>query len=192
MLSKILAYFFRGVLIVFPIGLTLFIIGATLSWLDELLSNLMGNGLNLPGSGIVLGFLILTIIGFLFSRYIPKQLFAFLESVIVRIPLISLVYNALKDFLEAFVGDKKKFTEPVLVKLNEQEVYKVGFITRKNISALENDDLVAVYFPHSYNFSGNLFIVHHSKVKPLDADASEIMKFTVTGGVSGLDSPPPS
>ena len=83
------------------------------------------------------------------------------------------------------MGEKKKFTKPVLVKVNMiSDLEKMGFITTSDLSDLNIKDKVAVYFPHSYNFSGEMFIVPSEHITPLDLPPAEVMKFIVTGGVT--------
>jgi uncharacterized membrane protein len=90
--------------------------------------------------------------------------------------------------MSAFVGKDKKFTEPVLVQVNKDaELYKLGFITQHDLTKLGIEKgKVAVYLPHSYNFSGNLFVVASENVRPLDASPTEVMKFIVTAGVTSI------
>jgi uncharacterized membrane protein len=90
--------------------------------------------------------------------------------------------------MSAFVGKDKKFTEPVLVKVNkDSELEKLGFITQHDLSRLGIEKgKVAVYLPHSYNFSGNLFIVPARNITPIDASPTEVMKFIVTAGVTAI------
>ena len=93
----------------------------------------------------------------------------------------------LKDFMDAFVGKDKKFTQPVLVLTSgESDLHMVGFVTKNDLSEWGLTDMVAVYFPHSYNFSGNVYIVSKDLVKPINASPSDVMKFVVTGGVAGI------
>ena len=74
-----------------------------------------------------------------------------------KIPLVKLIYSAVKDLLNAFVGEKKKFNKPVLVEINrENKLYQIGFITQADLTELGLNDMVSVYFPHSYAFSGSL------------------------------------
>ena len=94
----------------------------------------------------------------------------------------------LKDVMDAFVGDKKKFTEPVAVEMSTTGILKLGFVTEKDLVHFLGDKgavkYVAVYFPHSYNFSGNLFLVPKGNVKHLDTNSTDLMKFVVSGGVT--------
>jgi uncharacterized membrane protein len=68
-----------------------------------------------------------------------------------------------------------------------QGLYKPGFITQNDLSNLNLPGMCAVYFPHSYAFSGNLFLVDKNKVKPFDGNATDVMKFIVSGGVTNLE-----
>jgi len=104
-----------------------------------------------------------------------------------KIPLVKLIYSAVKDLLGAFVGDKKKFNKPVLVRMNkENNLYQIGFITQSDLSDIGLTDMVVVYFPHSYAFSGYHYFVPKESIKPLDIPGPTAMKFIVSGGVSGL------
>jgi uncharacterized membrane protein len=90
--------------------------------------------------------------------------------------------------LGAFVGDKKKFNKPVLVRINkDNELYQLGFITQPDLSRLGLTDMVVVYFPHSYAFSGYHYFVPKDSIKPLDITGQTAMKFIVSGGVSGFN-----
>ena len=106
-----------------------------------------------------------------------------------KAPIIKTVYTSVQDLVAAFVGQKKKFNQPVLVKLTkDSNLEKPGFITRESLDLLGiPKGKVAVYLPHSYAWSGNLFIVPEDQVTPLSISASEMMKFIVSGGVSSLE-----
>ena len=124
-----------------------------------------------------------------------------MEKLFTRTPFIKLVYTSIKDLIEAFMGEKKRFDQPVLVTLMPGSQTKaIGFVTRKNLEMFNLADHVAVYFPQSYNFAGNLLVFPRDQVQALSAESSEVMAFVVSGGVSGpagneTDSPmtdPPS
>jgi uncharacterized membrane protein len=104
-----------------------------------------------------------------------------------KIPFIKLIYSSIKDLIGAFVGDKRKFNKPVLVTINkENTLHQIGFVTQEDLSDLGLYDMVAVYFPHSYAFSGNHFLVPKTSIKPLNISGPVAMKFIVSGGVSGF------
>ena len=114
---------------------------------------------------------------------------AYLDKLISQAPLVKIIYTSIKDFMSAFVGKERRFTEPVLVKISRDgNLEKMGFITQKDLSNLGiPKGKVAVYLPHSYNFSGNLFIVSVENITPLDAHPAEVMKFIVSAGVTSVD-----
>ncbi|MCU0317778.1 MAG: DUF502 domain-containing protein [Amoebophilaceae bacterium] len=108
---------------------------------------------------------------------------------ITRLPLISTIYSSLKELTSAFVGNKKRFDKPVLVVINKEvQLRKLGFVTQRELKAINLPGSIAVYVPHSYNFSGDLFILPKDSVTPLDIASTEVMKFIVSGGVAGLQS----
>ena len=110
----------------------------------------------------------------------------FISRLIEKAPLIGIIYSSIKDLLEAFVGNKKKFTEPVLFKLSrESEVEQMGFITQRDLSLFGiSKRKISVYIPFPYSFMGNLYIVPEDNITPLDISPTQAMKFIVSGGVS--------
>jgi uncharacterized membrane protein len=130
----------------------------------------------------------ITLIGFFGTGLITKPIFDIFDNLMDKTPGVKFIYSSVKDMLEAFVGDKKKFTEPVLVEMTSSGIMKIGFVTKTDLSDLGSDknlkDYVGVYFPHSYNFSGNLFIVPKSKLVVLKGKNSDLMKMVVSGGVT--------
>jgi uncharacterized membrane protein len=104
-----------------------------------------------------------------------------------KIPLVKLIYSAIKDLLNAFVGEKKKFNRPVLIEINkENKLYQIGFITQQDLSQLGLRDMVSVYIPHSYAFSGLHYVLPKDRVTPLPVSGTVAMKYIVSGGVSGF------
>jgi len=178
-MRKLLNYFLKGLLITLPVYATYRIIRTLMESIDSVLL------LDTPGLGfiIVIGTLILT--GFIGSSLITRPVIDLMDDIFSSIPLVKTIYTSVKDLIEAFVGDKKKFSKPVIVELTPG-IYKPGFITQEDLSQLNLPGIIAVYLPHSYAFSGNLFLVDRSKIKDFDGDSSELMKFIVSGGVIHL------
>lgn len=178
--KRIITYFFRGLLFVVPIALTVYVIYLIIQFLDGILP------IPIPGLGILIMLAFITFVGFLASIFITKPLFDIFERWVFKIPLINILYTSIKDLMSAFVGDKKKFNIPVIVKLSEG-MSRLGFITQEDLTILEEENLVAIYFPHSYNFSGNLYLVPRDNVRILkNVKSADIMKMIVSGGVSPL------
>ncbi|HEY8401790.1 MAG TPA: DUF502 domain-containing protein [Cytophagaceae bacterium] len=186
-MKRFIKYFLQGLLFFIPLVVTLYIILVVIQWVDNLIPNVFDVKL-LPGMGLLIVLGVITFIGYLASTLIAKPAFTFFENHVYKLPIINLIYSSIKDVLGAFVGEKKKFNQPVLVKVNKEfDIYRLGFITQKEMKHLELSEKVAVYFPHSYNISGNLYIVPKEHVQVFDAPPSEVMKFIVSGGVSGLN-----
>ena len=179
--NNLLSYFIRGLLLIVPFALTGYIISLALNWIDGLIN------IKVPGLGMAILLVAITGFGYLGSTLLVSSIFDLIEKLIIRIPLISIIYTSLKELIAAFVGNKKKFDKPVLVTLNKQDhIQKIGFITQQELKKLNLPGSVAVYLPHSYNFSGDLYIVPKTIVVPLDISGTEVMKFIISGGVTGL------
>ncbi|SFG87768.1 Uncharacterized membrane protein [Algoriphagus hitonicola] len=177
---RILAYFLRGLLFLTPLAVTAYVIYAIFLFLDNLIP------VPIPGIGILMVLGLITFIGYLASLFFTGRVFEWFERGLVRIPLVNLLYTSIKDLMGAFVGEKKKFSAPVIVQVSEN-LSRLGFITQEDLSIIGEPELIAVYFPHSYNVSGNVFLVPRDKVKPLQGvKSTDVMKFMVSGGVSSL------
>ncbi len=188
-MRPILNNFFRGLLLVFPLGATVYIIYSAVIWSNRVLNNLLFEWLNIdiPGLGIITVFLGISVIGYIFSLTFTRPLVTYFERLLRRVPIIKIIYTALKDLTEAFVGDKKRFNKPVMVDFGDTTIQRMGFVTQKDLSELGITDRVAVYCPHSYNFSGNLYFVPADNVHPLDIDSTSIMKYIVSGGITNIE-----
>jgi len=174
----------RGLLLVAPFALTIYIISLALNFIDGLI------GIKIPGLGIAILLTSITFLGYLGSTLLVRSVFDLTENLITKLPFISTIYYSLKELTSAFVGDKKKFDKPVLVIMNkEAQLHKLGFVTQKDLKTMNLPGSIAVYVPHSYNFSGDLFILPKEAVSPVDIASTEVMKFIVSGGVAGLQRP---
>ncbi len=189
MIKKLVNYLLQGILYIAPLAITGYVIYSIFTFVDDLLQNFLTKffDIRIPGLGVLTLVLILIITGFIGKTFIAEPLKVVFKKVIERIPLLNFIYSALNDLFSAFVGKEKKFSKPVLVKVNlTTELEKLGFITEENLEVLNELDKVAVYFPHSYNFSGELFIVPRANIKPINANSSDVMKFIVSAGLTGL------
>jgi uncharacterized membrane protein len=179
--GRIIRYFFSGTLFIVPLVATAYFIFISFRWLDKQLS------LPYPGLGFLIVLAFITLIGYLSTNFAFKTIAHWFDRGMNSIPLVKLIYSTIKDLLGAFVGDKKKFNKPVLVRINkDNEIYQLGFITQADLSTLGLDDMVVVYFPHSYAFSGIHYFVPKTSIKPINIPGPIAMKFIVSGGVSGL------
>lgn len=179
-MRKIINSFFQGLLLIAPISITFFVIFKLFEFIDGLLP------FKIPGLGLLIIFSSITFIGFTGTLLIKTPFTYIFKRVIERIPLIKILYTSISDLLSAFVGQKKKFTEPVMVIMSkDSNIRKLGFITERDLHNIGiSEAFVAVYLPHSYNFSGNMFIAPAENVIPIEANSTDFMKFIVSGGVT--------
>ena len=169
--------FLRGLVIVVPIALTVYLVYQVFVTLDRLLK------LPTPGLGVAILIGATIVIGALASNFLGRKLFSLTETIFTKAPLVRIIYAAIKDLLEAFVGNERRFDKPVSVQLTDQ-MKIFGFITRDDLGTLATPGEVGVYVPFSYTWDGCFMVVPRERVTPLDADSASIMALVVSGGVS--------
>lgn len=178
-MKRISQYFLQGLLFLIPLFATLYVIYWIFVRIDGLLN------LPVPGLGFIVTLVFITLIGFVASNFLTKKLVHLIDKLFARLPLVKMIYSAIKDLVNAFVGDKKSFNKPVQVIIDkERNVRLLGFATRDNLESLGLNESMAIYIPQSYNFAGNLIVVNRDQVIPLTADPGRVMKLIVSGGVS--------
>jgi uncharacterized membrane protein len=192
--SALLRYLVKGLIVVVPLGAAAFLIywgvykiDSALNLSGFFLTDSKGKPIYIPGLGILNVLVIILIVGILVTNVVTDPIKRWINRWINRLPIFKFLYSSIKDLTEAFVGDEKKFNEPVLVEINEFGVKKIGFLVQKDLAKIGLPGEVAVYFPWSYSFAGQVIIISADKVKPLDRNAADVMKFVISGGVSGLD-----
>ncbi len=180
-MRRLLGYFVRGLVLLAPLVVTVWVCWLVFKNVDGWL------GLPIPGAGFVATLLLITVVGFLGSNLLTRSAVNVLEGLMTRLPFVRLLYGSTKDLLNAFVGEKRRFDKPVSLDLSpDGGVRLVGFVTQESLAHLGMDEYVAVYCPHSYNFSGQLHLVLATRVRALDVASADAMAFVVSGGVSGL------
>ncbi len=173
--------FVRGLAIALPVVLTVYVAWQSVTWVDSWL------GIPLPGIGILVVVLIITLIGALATNVVTRAALATLDHLFERLPLVRLLYTAAKDLMGAFVGNKRRFNRAVRVQPDPTiELWFLGFVTADDGERLGLPGFVAVYLPQSYNIAGNLVLVPADRVVHIDGDSSDVMSFIVSGGVAGL------
>ncbi len=200
-LSSVAQLFFQGVVVLAPIGVTIWVVVSLFNWVDNFLPNLLNfifplqfaevNGQipKVTGLGFVVAITLVLLVGWLSSLFFVERLMSIFDKILEKTPGVKIIYSSVKDFLEAFAGNKKKFDQPVLVNVDSSDVWRIGFITQKNTEHFGLKDFVTVYVPHSYAISGITYIVSVDRIKkmPKGVTASEAMKYVVSGGVTTVD-----
>ena len=199
--SKLFQYFLQGVIILAPIIITFYAVTALFNFIDNILPDIAsrffpqvfgidesGNPRKIPGIGFIIVILVVVLVGYVSSSFIVGRMVELFDTVLERTPGIKIIYSTLKDFFEAFAGNKRKFDKAVLVSVQDVEVWQVGFITQQEVQQFGLEAYVAVYVPKSYAFAGQLYFVKKDRVKLLtDVSSAEAMKFAISGGVTELD-----
>jgi len=173
--------FAQGLLVLAPVAITVWVVVFVVTTLDDWLNT------RIPGLGIVIAAAGITLIGYLTGNVVGTRLVSWLENGLKRVPLIRILYAALRDLFGAFVGSKRKFDKAVAVEINRHGLKVLGFLTNERFDDPQLAGHVAVYLPESYNFAGNLIVVPAERVHPLDADGAEFMAFIVSGGVTDMN-----
>lgn len=197
---KLLNYFAQGALILAPISITIWAVISFFNYIDNILPNLIhnifpfyykvdayGNVQKIPGVGFVLIFFFIVLIGWFSTSFVVGKMVDFFGHVLERTPGIKLIYTSVKDFIEAFAGEKRKFDKPVLVNVDGNDVWRIGFMTQADGLKFGLQHHVVVYVPHSYAVSGIVYIVPVEKIKKLtQISSTESMKFVLSGGVAEI------
>ena len=197
-LSLLARFFFQGIIALAPIGVTLWVVVTLFNLVDNFLPNLLNtlfpvqftvvNGQipKITGLGFLVALLLVLVVGWLSSLFFVERMVSFFNKLLERTPGVKVIYSSVKDFLEAFAGNNKKFDKPILVCTDGNDVWRIGFITQENCEHLGLKDHVTVYVPHSYAISGISFMVPLANTKklPEHMNASEAMKYAISGGVT--------
>lgn len=178
-MKRLIGYFLKGLLVFVPAAVTVLIIVAAIKKFDSLLH------FPIPGMGLLATIAFITLIGFLASNYFGGKIFALVDRLFTKLPVVKMLYSSLRDLIIAFAGERKSFDKPVVVELTAGGPKAIGFITQQDLEFLALPGDVAVYFPQSYNFAGSVLIFPAERVRPLNIDSSKAMAFVVSGGVSG-------
>ena len=186
--------FFRGLIAIIPLVLTLYL----LLWLAATAEFALGNIFKfflpqswyIKGFGFVLGLGVVLLFGnFLDSRAF-RRLFNIFEELVAQIPVVKSVYSAIRDFTSLFSGKQTgKFKQVVLVNVPHGKGQQIGFITvsdiEENSQSFISDDQVAVFLPFSYQMGGNTVIMSRKNVLEIDLSVEDALRFIATAGVVG-------
>src|SRR6185503_5825907 len=181
-MARLLAYFLRGLVVVVPLALTVYVCFVIFTTIDSWL------GLPVHGVGFLLALVLITLVGAVASSIVTRGVLTAVDSLFERLPFVRLLYSSAKDMLNAFVGEKRRFDKPVLVEISGDRAVKVlAFLTSDSLASLGAADNVTVYMPQSYGFAGHILVVPADRVTRIDADATEVMAFILSGGVTQVE-----
>ena len=198
--GRLLYFFFQGTVILAPIVITVWAVLSLFNLIDDILPNLLhvlfpdfvklnpqGYPEKIPGLGFLVVVVIVLLVGYISSSFIVSKLVELFDTILEKTPGVKIIYSTVKDFLEAFAGNKRKFNKPVLVSIESPDVWRIGFITQTDVSEFGLHEHVAVYIPHSYAFSGITYLVKTDRIRKVEGVSSaDAMKFIVSGGVTDV------
>jgi uncharacterized membrane protein len=197
---KLFKYFLQGLIILAPITITLWAVLSLFSWVDSILPDFIhrlfprlsldgnGNPVRIPGIGFLLVICIVFIVGYVSSSFIVSRLVELFDKILEKTPGIKIIYTTIKDFFEAFAGNKRKFDRAVLVSIESTDIWRIGFITHEELSEFGLQEYISVYVPQSYAFAGHLYFVRKERVRLItDVTSTDAMKFAISGGVTNIE-----
>lgn len=191
---KLLQYFLQGLLVLAPVLITFYVLFYVVSAIDDLLpiftvTDTKGEvKVQNYGLGFVIIILIIVLIGYFSYFIISNRIIIFFDKMMQRLPGLKHIYSTTRDFFEAFAGDKKKFTQNVLANVDDNDVWRIGFVTKEDMDEFGLKDYIAVYVPMAYSVSGNVYIIPKSRVKEIThISSAQTMKFALSGGVTHIE-----
>ena len=191
--KKLLQYFFKGLLILAPIAITIYTVVWLFTTIDSWIpifsyrdENNISHVRNY-GLGVILILVVIVLLGYFSSFFTTGRIVNYLDKKIQKMPGLKHIYGTARDFFEAFAGEKKKFTQNVLANVDDNNVWRIGFITKEDMGDFGLEGFVAVYVPTSYSVAGSVYIVPKERVKPItNINSAQSMKFAVSGGVTDV------
>lgn len=193
----LLQVFLQGLIILAPIVITIWALTSLFNFVDSILPDIIEkifpefSNYNLPGMGFVVAILIILLVGYVSSSFVVGKLVELFDSILQKTPGIKIIYTTVKDFFEAFAGNKRKFDKAVLVAIEAPDIWRIGFVTQEDLAEFGLNEYVAVYVPQSYAFAGHLYFVKKDRVRIVtDIGSADAMKFAISGGVTTIDDEP--
>ncbi len=184
--------FWKGLIVVMPVTLTVYLLTVVFikaeSVFGNLLKELLGQRLYIPGSGIVLTIIFMILIGALVSNLITGSVINFFINQFEKVPFIKAIYNPLRDLMSLFAGGgPDNMKKVVLVNFEKLGFRSIGLVTREEFEDLPKgtfkESEIAVYIPMSYMLGGFTTIVPRSTVQEVDIPVEKAIKLAITGWI---------
>lgn len=183
--------FTRGLVIIIPVVITVWLLNTVFVALDRITASLYAYfGLDIPGLGLLTMVVVILVVGILSRNLIGKIVLNFIDRAIKRIPIVKTIYSAVKDVIAAFSTSQggKSFKQVVVVEYPRKGIFSIGFVTNDLVIVSSHTkrekDLVSVYFPHPPNpTSGVMVLVPKKDVRVLKISVEEGLKLALSGGI---------
>ena len=194
-LSKIRNNFIAGIVVLIPIGITLYL---TL-FIIKISGNLIPKEINpnnylpfdIPGVEIIIALFLITLIGWISLSFIVKKFFDLFNSILKKIPILRTIYSAIGQMTESFTNTDNKQKSVVLFEYPRKGIWAVGFATKENKGIIRdkiNQDLINVFVPTTPNpTSGFLLMIPKNDLIYLDVSFEQASKFIVSAGTTNIN-----
>lgn len=186
-MKNILKWFMNGVIVIAPIGITLYLFVYLFLVVDGFGKKIL-SAFSIPyytGVGVVLTLCLILLVGFLSQLWVSRHIIIFTEKFITRFPGLKTIYSMVKETIESFIGEKRSFSQVVIV-TDKHDFKQIGFLTSENVTGfMLPTDYVAVYIPLGMQLAGELRLYKKDQVELSDIPVDIAMRFCLTAGVSG-------
>ena len=190
-MTRIYSIFLQGLVALVPIVFTLYAVYWLAGGLEAILQPLVPKSYYVPGSGLVLGVVIIFVIGLLVDVFFFARLLAFGQALLNRVPIVKTIYGALSDLFGFFTQKGSGNLAGVVAVTVSPGINLIGFITNtqpRNFAPVDSpNDLVAVYMPMSYQIGGYTVLLRREQLTPVDLSVEEAMRLVLTAGVRSQD-----
>lgn len=188
-MKSVLKNFINGILTIVPIILVVYVIYKTFMFLDSMLGNMLKPYMQdsyIPGIGLLTTLVLITLLGWLSTRFITGNIIKLIDRLLERIPFVKTVYSVIKDTVHSFLGEKKSFSKVALVTIPGTNMKSLGFITTENLEAFYEplSEHAAVYIPQTFQVAGFTFLIPKSDIEIIDVKPEDAMKFILSGGMT--------
>nr|AKQ70972.1 membrane protein [bacterium enrichment culture] len=188
-------YLIAGLLVWVPLGITLWVLNALVTTLDQTLllvpdalkpDKLLG--FHIPGFGVLLSFLILLVTGAIAANFVGARLITFWEGLLGRIPFVKSIYSSVKQVSDTVLSDQgTAFRKALLVEFPREGCWTIAFLTGSpvgEVAAHLPGEHISIYVPTTPNPTGGYFVmVPKSSVRELDITVDEALKYIISMGV---------
>ncbi|MFZ3081130.1 DUF502 domain-containing protein [Rhodoferax ferrireducens] len=185
-MKRLYQYFFRGLIAILPVGLTVYVFYLFVFWIDSMAMRVIRPVIGdfyLPGLGIVLSLALIVGVGFLVSQPFTARLMSWVELPFTNLPVVKSIYSSLKSFADFFAPHQNDSQQVVILRMPGHEMSIVGLVTRQNMQGLPagmaQGDPVAVYLPMGYMIGGYTLFVPRSWIEPIEMSVEEAMRSTL-------------
>lgn len=191
-LSALRSYFLTGIVVTAPVGLSLYIVWAILTWIDKKVGDVLSLWLvgrsDIPGFGVILALTFFILVGMLTQNFVGRLLLNISNYVMGRLPIVKTLYSAFKQVFEMAIGKKAQaFRDAVLVTYPHKGTYTIGFLMGKTggeVPLRAGQELMSVYIPTiPIPTSGFLIFVPPEDVIDLDMSVDDALKMLISGGM---------